>query len=97
MPAPLVAPPAGMQRVDLRQMSMDELHAAAAATQPRDVFAALLPDPPGGLWPWFSTGSTGVRWVLQFVALRRGSHSANLPLCLHRLRCPELLVCRCAT
>lgn len=48
MPAPLVPPPAGMQRVDLRRMSMEELHAAAAATQPRDVFAALLPDPPGG-------------------------------------------------
>ena len=50
MPAPSVpAPPGGLKTLDLRQMSMAQLHAEAAATQTRDLFAALLPDPPGAL------------------------------------------------
>lgn len=47
MPAPGVPQPRGLTTVDLRQTTMAELHAQAAATQPRDVFAALLPNPPG--------------------------------------------------
>ena len=49
MPPPTVPPPPGSRTIDLRQMSMAELHAEAAATQIRDIFAALLPDPPGVL------------------------------------------------
>lgn len=48
MPAATVRPPpGGLKTLDLRHMTMAQLHAEAAATQTRDLFAALLPDPPG--------------------------------------------------
>jgi len=47
MPQPTVPPPAGCKVLDLRSMTMAQLHAEAAATQTKDVFAGLLPDPPG--------------------------------------------------
>ncbi|KAI7840273.1 hypothetical protein COHA_006055 [Chlorella ohadii] len=48
MPRPGVPPPpGGLKTLDLRQMTMAQLHAEAAATHTRDLFAALLPDPPG--------------------------------------------------
>jgi len=50
MPRPGVPPPpGGLKTLDLRQMTMAQLHAEAAATHTRDLFAALLPDPPGTL------------------------------------------------
>lgn len=48
MPAATVRPPpGGLKTLDLCHMTMAQLHAEAAATQTRDLFAALLPDPPG--------------------------------------------------
>lgn len=52
-------PPGGLKTIDLRQMSMAQLHAEAAATQTQDVFAALLPDPPGAWAAWAAAGVQG--------------------------------------
>jgi hypothetical protein len=50
MPDPAFPPTADVKPIDLREMSMAQLVAEAATTQARDVFAALLPDPPGELY-----------------------------------------------
>lgn len=49
MPAPAVPAPPGLKVLDLRQVTMAELHAEAAATLERDPFEVLLPDPPGAI------------------------------------------------
>ncbi len=48
MPGPALPPAADLKPIDLREMNMAQLSAEASTTQARDIFAALLPDPPGG-------------------------------------------------
>ena len=45
-------------------MSMAQLQAEAAATQTHDLFAALLPDPPGALRCCSEVGWVWVRWMV---------------------------------
>lgn len=65
-------------------MSMEELRAAAAATQPRDVFEVLLPDPPG----WSGADSPARNQTMRdalcrLLALRTIYTAGHLPSSQH--------------